>query len=190
MPMFVRKLKLLIAVYLFFLALFLAITNTPQAKANAFEEPKPARHTIAANFISSKYKVDLETAKVIVASVYENCSELGLDPNYVFGIISVESKFKKDGKYKGSIGLMQIIPRYHQSLIAEAKKVFGVSRIDLFDPEVNIWIGSRISKQYLELHNGRIDLALLQYNGSLRDKHKTYYKKVFTSKQIFDKEFL
>ena len=150
--------------------------------------PVLSKEQRAINLLRERYKLEPQLAKTIASAVLKNADELGLEPAIVFGMIHAESTFKpNEFSATGAIGLMQIIPSWHLKLIHEAKSLFGLTT-NLFTPEVNIWVGMRIKKQYLQKFNGRLDLALLQYNGSLKDPDKVYYHKVLNGARIFEKE--
>ena len=141
-----------------------------------------------ADYIRKKYNLTPELAHSIANSVYSNAEELKLDPMILLGLIHVESTFRpNEVSSSGAMGLMQIIPSWHVKLILEAKNTFGLST-NLFTPEVNIWVGARIKKQYLNQYGGNLSRALLQYNGSLKDPEKTYYHKVLQSAKSFERE--
>jgi soluble lytic murein transglycosylase-like protein len=141
-----------------------------------------------ADYIRKKYNLTPKLAHSIANSVYSNAEELKLDPMILLGLIHVESTFRpNEVSSSGAMGLMQIIPSWHVKLILEAKNTFGLST-NLFTPEVNIWVGARIKKQYLNQYGGNLSRALLQYNGSLKDPEKTYYHKVLQSAKFFERE--
>ncbi len=141
-----------------------------------------------ADYIRKKYNLTPKLAHSIANSVYSNAKELKLDPMILLGLIHVESTFRpNEVSSSGAMGLMQIIPSWHVKLILEAKNTFGLST-NLFTPEVNIWVGARIKKQYLNQYGGNLSRALLQYNGSLKDPEKTYYHKVLQSAKSFERE--
>ena len=141
-----------------------------------------------ADYIRKKYNLTPKLAHSIANSVYSNAEELKLDPMILLGLIHVESTFRpNEVSSSGAMGLMQIIPSWHVKLILEAKNTFGLST-NLFTPEVNIWVGARIKKQYLNQYGGNLSRALLQYNGSLKDPEKTYYHKVLQSAKSFERE--
>ena len=141
-----------------------------------------------ADYIRKKYNLTPKLAHSIANSVYSNAEELKLDPMILLGLIHVESTFRpNEVSSSGAMGLMQIIPSWHVKLILEAKNTFGLST-NLFTPEVNIWVGARIKKQYLNQYGGNLSRALLQYNGSLKDPEKTYSHKVLQSAKSFERE--
>ena len=149
------------------------------------DKDEPVR---ASELIQRRYSLDKQTADSIANAVFKNARDLDLDPMILLGLIHAESTFQpNEVSSAGAMGLMQIVPSWHVKLILEAKQKFGLST-NLFTPEVNIWVGSRIKKQYLLKQGGNLDKALLQYNGSSNDSNKTYYHKVLSSARFFSKE--
>lgn len=150
--------------------------------------PQISREERAANFLQTRFKMKEDMAVRIAKSVYLNADELMLNPNTLFGLIEAESTFKpNEMSPTGAIGLMQILPRWHLATVLKAKDLFGLES-NLYTPEVNIWVGARIKRQYLDKYNGKLDLALLQYNGSLHDPDKAYYHKVMRYAQLYERE--
>lgn len=100
-------------------------------------------------------------------------TETSLDPNLLYAIIKVESNFDVCATSpKGAIGLMQILP--------STAKLFepGISIRELYNPVVNIRIGSFFFKALLDYYKSVLkdtDIALfaslLAYNaGPYRDR--------------------
>lgn len=79
----------------------------------------------------------------------------GVDGLLVAAVVSVESHYRPGAvSPKGAQGLMQIRP-----LVAEA---YGAS--DLFDPYVNVEVGSRYLSSLIKDYDGDLELALAAYN--------------------------
>jgi len=94
------------------------------------------------------------------AIVQEAAKEYGVEPEIIAAIIVVESGVRshvisKDGDY----GLMQIRYRVHRD------KVKTIN--ELLDPKTNIFIGTRIFKQYLN-QKKTLRSALIRYSGGNR----------------------
>jgi soluble lytic murein transglycosylase-like protein len=78
-----------------------------------------------------------------------------VDPLLLAAIVETESAFAPDAvSPEGAIGLMQLIP--------ETGELYG--KTDLFDPYVNLEVGSRYVGALLERYHGDLALALAAYN--------------------------
>ena len=91
--------------------------------------------------------------------------EYGIDPYLIAAIINVESRYDKNAlSNKGARGLMQISP-----ITGEwAAKELSIADFDLeklYDPDINIRIGSWYLKVLEEEFNGSLQLILAAYNG-------------------------
>ena len=90
--------------------------------------------------------------------ITEAAGRYGVDPHLVRSIIAAESAGQPWAvSPKDARGLMQILPGTGREL--------GVSRSEyLFDPRVNIHLGTRYFAQMLQLCRGRVECALAAYN--------------------------
>ncbi|NLW41154.1 MAG: lytic transglycosylase domain-containing protein [Tissierellia bacterium] len=91
--------------------------------------------------------------------------EYGIDPYLIAAIINVESRYDKNAlSSKEARGLMQISP-----ITGEwAAKELSIADFDLeklYDPDINIRIGSWYLKVLEEEFNGSLQLILAAYNG-------------------------
>jgi soluble lytic murein transglycosylase-like protein len=89
--------------------------------------------------------------------VFKHSHTHAVDPMLVFGMIWQESRYKilATSSY-GAVGLMQVVPRWHQD------KIQGR---DLFDVDVNISVGVQILRNCLEKHKFKTEHALACYSG-------------------------
>lgn len=96
--------------------------------------------------------------------IYKYSLENDLDPFLVAAIISVESKYEKDAlSNKNARGLMQIGAQTGEW----GAEVLGIKEYDnsiLFEPEINIRIGTWYLRQLKNQFNNDIDLVLAAYN--------------------------
>ena len=105
----------------------------------------------------------------LVQTVLEEANRVGIDPQLVLAVISIESNFNRYAQSgAGAQGLMQVMPFWKDEL--------GSKNDDLFNPRVNIRYGSKILKYYLDRYSPSVPRALAAYNGSLG--RSFYYKKV------------
>jgi soluble lytic murein transglycosylase len=80
-------------------------------------------------------------------------------------IIRQESGFEPSTiSNAGAVGLMQIMPAEAAEIAARAG-IEGVTREKLFDPDVNIAVGTAEFAQKLAAMQGRSALAIAAYNG-------------------------
>ncbi len=84
-----------------------------------------------------------------------------LDPFLVHAIIREESWFNKEAvSPAGALGLMQLMPGTAKLVAKESY----AGRESLFDPEVNIELGTRFFAERLKQFDGNIFLAIASYN--------------------------
>jgi soluble lytic murein transglycosylase len=88
----------------------------------------------------------------------------GLDPYLVSALIRQESEFNPSAVSRSNaLGLMQLLPSTGKG---EAKQLGlkGYKQDSLFDPEVNIELGTRYFRKMVDHFNGQIEYALAAYN--------------------------
>ena len=86
-------------------------------------------------------------------------NSLYVTPALAMAVAKVESDFRANVvSKKGAIGVMQIMPR-------TALLEFGVKRMDLFNPKINIQIGVKFLDRLIKAYKGDIGVALSHYNG-------------------------
>ena len=91
------------------------------------------------------------------------CQEYKLDTELVFALIRQESFFRADAvSPANAYGLMQLLlETARQVAYSHRMKVF---RTDLFDPKINIRLGTEYLRNLLDKYNGKLPLALAAYN--------------------------
>lgn len=90
------------------------------------------------------------------------CGENNVDKSLVLAIIKTESGFDVNAiSKKKALGLMQVIPETIQYISQKYSVEVGIN--DIFDPEVNIEIGTLYIKNLIERF-GSTDRAILAYN--------------------------
>lgn len=88
----------------------------------------------------------------------------GLDPHLTYAVIREESRFKSRALSRSSAhGLMQIIPSTGR-LISRALGM-SYSRWKMYNPRVNIYMGTYYLSGLIKRFNGNVSLALAGYNG-------------------------
>ena len=135
------------------------------------------RYRALSDSVARRYRVSQEMAYDLVHLAHTVGQQHGLDPLLIIAVIAIESRFNPIAEFNGAKGLMQIIPRYHAAKLAE----YGGEKA-LFDPTVNVKIGSRILKDYLRL-TGNLGIALQMYGGALGDSDDQYSTKVMNEQE-------
>ncbi|NYT79000.1 transglycosylase SLT domain-containing protein [Alcaligenaceae bacterium] len=93
----------------------------------------------------------------------------GIEPELIIAIMQKESSLRPRVQSRfGAQGLMQVIRKWHGEKLRPSES--------LFDPEVNIRVGSDILEEYLELAGGSLPKALKKYSGNARGYSNTVLK--------------
>lgn len=97
--------------------------------------------------------------------IHKYSKEYNIDPYLIAAIINVESRYDKNAiSSKEARGLMQISP-ITGNWAAEELSIEGFDLEKLFEPEINIRIGSWYLKVLEEEFDGNLQLILAAYNG-------------------------
>jgi soluble lytic murein transglycosylase len=97
-------------------------------------------------------------------SLRRYADENGLDPYLVSALIRQESEFNPSAvSHSNALGLMQLLPSTGKG---EAKQlgIKGYNQDSLFDPNINIELGTRYFRKMVDHFNGQIEYALAAYN--------------------------
>lgn len=130
------------------------------------------------DWIADTYQVSEEAIEPALAAAETHAEELGFDPLLIVAIMAVESSFNHRAvSNMGALGLMQVIPRYHKDKIGPNR-----GRNVLFDPEVNVRVGTLVLHEGLQRY-GSMQRALQYYNGALNDPKARYTRKVMALKK-------
>jgi soluble lytic murein transglycosylase-like protein len=144
--------------------------------AQSLDSGNPELSELAAH-LSQRYRVALDSTEECVSVAHDAGSRLGLDPLLILAVIAIESSFNPIAQSSaGARGLMQVVPRYHQDTLEE----HGASGM-LLDPAVNIVVGARILKRYID-HAGSLEAGLQYYNGARPDRSRKYANKVIAER--------
>jgi soluble lytic murein transglycosylase-like protein len=96
----------------------------------------------------------------ILKTVHAQATRAGVEPELVLAVIDVESNFDRFAISSATaLGLMQVMPFWVPELGYKDKN-------QLFDVEINVLLGCRILKYYLDMENGDKVQGLARYNGS------------------------
>ena len=97
----------------------------------------------------------------ILKTVHRQATLAGVEPELVLAVIDVESNFDRFAiSTATALGLMQVMPFWVPELGYQDKN-------ELFDVEINVLLGCRILKYYLDLERGDRVRGLARYNGSV-----------------------
>jgi len=97
-------------------------------------------------------------------SLRRYADENGLDPYLVSALIRQESEFNPSAvSHSNALGLMQLLPSTGKG---EAKQLGlkGFNQDSLFDPNINIELGTRYFRKMVDHFNGQVEYALAAYN--------------------------
>jgi hypothetical protein len=108
--------------------------------------------------------VDDPSVKRLEPLILQHARAQGIDPALVKAVIAVESAFRADAvSSKGALGLMQVIPDTAARYGVVGDKNRSVSD-KLFDPGINLRVGTRYLRDLLALFGNDVALALAAYN--------------------------
>jgi len=94
--------------------------------------------------------------------IKENAGEL--EPALILAVIMAESSFRPNAEsHRGAQGLMQIMPATAEE-ISNHLGLIDFKAEDVWNPEINIKMGSFYLNRLTSLFSGNIDLALAAYN--------------------------
>jgi soluble lytic murein transglycosylase-like protein len=111
----------------------------------------------AASYISNVATVPASKApdSTIDQIISKAAEKYNLPKKLINAVISQESSFNPDAvSHAGASGLMQLMP-------ATAR---GLGVTDIFDPEQNVFAGTKYLRQMMDKYNGNLELALAAYN--------------------------
>jgi soluble lytic murein transglycosylase-like protein len=109
----------------------------------------------------SRQVPDAEERLHILRTVHRHATVTGVQPELVLAVIDVESNFDRFAiSTATALGLMQVMPFWVPELGYEDKN-------QLFDVEINVLLGCRILKYYLDMERGDLVRGLARYNGSV-----------------------
>lgn len=135
---------------------------------------EPTPQTISLVDVILKYQPTLDITKALQYShlIESYSDEFDIDPLWVTAMVRQESEFdEKAISNHGAIGLMQILP--------STAKEFGVSKDQLYDPEINLYTGVRYLAYLQDYYGGDLRMATIAYNQGMgnvdRNTYKTWY---------------
>ncbi len=151
----VRKFSVTVSALLTLTVVSLSIENSAVASETTLHKER------LENFIHRIYGQSRYMSRRIVDAAYHWAAVRNIPPELILGIITNESSFNTRAiGGLGEIGLMQVYPKAHRREIA---RIGGKRK--LFDPYVNIEMGSKIVASYVHLSHNNVRLGLWHYNG-------------------------
>lgn len=91
----------------------------------------------------------------------------GIDPMWIYAIIKVESNFdEKATSNSGAKGLMQLMDSTAQEM-AKHLEIKDFENSMLYNPEINIMLGTKYFDELLAKYNENYYLAIAAYNGGI-----------------------
>lgn len=133
--------------------------------------------TTLQEYINAKCSSSCVTADQLMTVVYKVSDSYKLSPKAVIAIISNESGFRSNAKNGSSVGLTQVLLRYHKP------KFLGQ---DYYNVEDNVFAGMQILRDCLHKHLRVYSDALSCYNGGGK-KGKKYASKVLATMRALEK---
>ncbi len=149
--------------------------NLPQASL----EEREQRALI--EFIAKRYRVSDKAVAAFVATAYRAGQEYSLDPVLLLAVMAIESRYNPVAEsVVGARGLMQVIPKFHVDKVYEHG-----GEAALLNPEVNIYVGAQILREYLKRF-GQLETALQVYGGAVDKPTFQYASKVLAERERLD----
>jgi soluble lytic murein transglycosylase-like protein len=109
----------------------------------------------------SRQVPDPEERLQILQTVHRQATLAGVEPELALAVIDVESNFDRFAISSATaLGLMQVMPFWVPELGYQDKN-------QLFDVEINVLLGCRILRYYLDMEGGDLVRGLARYNGSV-----------------------
>jgi len=132
-------------------------------------------------FIAKRYRVSDRAVSEFVTAAYRAGAEFALDPVLLLAVMAIESRYNPVAEsVVGAKGLMQVIPRFHGEKLHEHG-----GEAALLDPEVNIYVGAQILREYLRRF-GQLETALQVYGGAFDEPTRQYATKVLAERAKLD----
>ncbi len=176
--------KTITRIALFLVAIVCLFTLSVQqpnlAQARTVQKQEVDVSWIAQYMMSINKTLNKHDAEQFAKHAVESAQTFDLDIYVFLALMRVESGFQPEAiSSQGARGLTQVIPKYHQDKIVEARR--QVNRYSIYEPRLNMYLGAWVLREYIDksndVHNG-----LLRYNGSLGTGSK-YALKVLTEAQ-------
>lgn len=104
--------------------------------------------------------------------VYKYAEEYNVDPLMIFAIIKAESNFNPNVvSSSGAVGLMQLMDGTAEEL-CNKMDIFYVKKVSLYNPELNIQLGTKYFSDLMKEYDDNYLLALTAYNAGIGNVKK------------------
>ncbi len=134
-------------------------------------------------FIARRYRVAPDAVAGFVATAYRAGVEHRVDPLLILAVMAIESRYNPVAESTmGARGLMQVIPKFHLEKLSE----HGGESV-LLDPEVNIYVGAQILREYTRRF-GELESALQMYAGAFDEPNSHYARRVLAERMRLEQE--
>ena len=121
--------------------------------------------------IARKYRVNASSVEQYMGYARQSGKTYNVDPYLIMAVMATESSFNPRAQSRvGAQGLMQVHTRVHKKRF----KPYG-STDTVWQPKVNIQVGSSILSDYLKRYGGSERRALKAYVGAARMSHDGGY---------------
>ena len=155
--------------------------STGPTHADTRTDPAERDQRVLAEFIAKRFRVARDAVAGVVAAAFRAGSEHRVDPLLVLAVVAVESRFNPVAESAvGAKGLMQVLPKYHQDKLTQHG-----GDAALLDPVLNIEIGTRILREYLQ-RAGDLESGLQMYGGAVDEPLAQYAGRVLSERARLD----
>ena len=121
--------------------------------------------------IARKYRVNASSVEQYMGYARQSGKTYNVDPYLIMAVMATESSFNPRAQSRvGAQGLMQVHTKMHKKRF----KPYG-STDTVWEPKVNIQVGSSILSDYLKRYGGSERRALKAYVGAARMSHDGGY---------------
>lgn len=119
-----------------------------------------ARKQAQVDYLAEKLRQPPQTLRQYVELAWDEASRsAGLSPELLIAVMHKESVFRPKVRSRyGAQGLMQVVRRWHPEKLHASES--------LYDPAVNVRVGTDILEEYLESSDGNLSKALAKYSGN------------------------
>ncbi len=135
----------------------------------------PAQNGNLVKYVSKRFKLSETAAQDIINTADKYASDSFPKRNDILAIIAVESGYNTRAQHRGCFGLMQI------QKVSHSKSLRGRS---LYNPAVNIEIGTGVLTAYYDLLKGNKRGAILSFNAGIGNFLKGRYVTKYHQKYL------